>query len=144
MKDKTIDYALRATWQAVAKMYNEEAGKFGYTMATAFALLSVDPEDGIPSTSLGPRMGMEATSLSRTLKSMEQKGLIYREPHPEDGRSVIIKLTELGTIKRDLSKEAVVKFNETIKKHTSQEKIENFFEVTEIINELISEKKIFD
>ena len=45
-------------------------------MATGFALLSIDPEKGTPSTSLGPKMGMEATSLSRTLKTMEEKGLI--------------------------------------------------------------------
>jgi DNA-binding MarR family transcriptional regulator len=144
MKDKTIDYALRATWQAVAKMYNEEAGKFGYTMAAGFAILSIDSENGIPSTSLGPRMGMEATSLSRTLKSMEEKGLIYREPHPEDGRSVIIKLTDFGKEKRDRSKEAVLKFNNEIKKHLTEEKIKHFFEVTDVINDLISERKIFD
>jgi len=71
MREKTIDYALRATWMAVAKMYNEEAGKKGSTMATGFALISIDPENGTPSTSLGPKMGMEATSLSRTLKTME-------------------------------------------------------------------------
>ena len=46
MKDKTIDYALRATWQAVARMYNEEATKYGATMATGFALLSIDKEKG--------------------------------------------------------------------------------------------------
>ena len=76
MKDITIDYALRATWQAVARMYNEEAKKFGATMAVGFTLLSIDPKTGTPSTSLGPKMGMEATSLSRILKSMEEKGLI--------------------------------------------------------------------
>jgi hypothetical protein len=42
MKDKTIDYILRATWQAVSRMYNEEASKYGATMATGFALLSMD------------------------------------------------------------------------------------------------------
>ncbi|MGD1998857.1 MAG: MarR family transcriptional regulator, partial [Flavobacteriaceae bacterium] len=68
MQYQTIDHVLRATWQAVAKMYNEEAAKYGATMATGLALLSIDAEDGVPSTSLGPRMGMEATSLSRTLK----------------------------------------------------------------------------
>ncbi len=78
MKDKTIDYVLRTTWLAVTKMYNEEAAKFDSTMATGFTLLSIDPENGTPSTSLGPKMGMEATSLSRTLKSMEEKGLIER------------------------------------------------------------------
>ena len=60
---------LRAAWISVAKMYNEEAGKKGSTMATGFILLNIDPENGTPSTSLGPKMGMEATSLSRTLKN---------------------------------------------------------------------------
>lgn len=79
MKEKTIDYILRTTWLAVNKMYNEEASQFGTTMSTGFALLSIDPEKGTPSTSLGPKMGMEATSLSRTLKTMEEKGLIIRQ-----------------------------------------------------------------
>jgi hypothetical protein len=39
MKDKTIDYILRATWQAVSRMYNEEASKYGATMATGFAFI---------------------------------------------------------------------------------------------------------
>ncbi len=67
MKDKTIDYVLRTTWLAVTKMYNEQAAQFDTTMATGFTLLSIDPDDGTPSTSLGPIMGMEATSLSRIL-----------------------------------------------------------------------------
>ena len=39
----------------------------------ALLLLSIDPEKGTPSTSLGPKMGMEATSLSRTLKNHGRK-----------------------------------------------------------------------
>jgi DNA-binding MarR family transcriptional regulator len=143
MKDKTIDYILRATWQAVARMYNEEAAKYDASMATGFALLSIDKEDGTPSTNLGPRMGMEATSLTRTLKSMEEKGLIYRKPNPNDGRGVLIFLTEFGKEKRELSKSTVLKFNEAIKQNVSAEKLQNFIEVSEIINELIQEKKIF-
>ena len=143
MKDKTIDYVLRATWQAVARMYNEEASKYGATMATGFALLSIDKEKGTSSTALGPKMGMEATSLTRTLKSMEEKGLIIRKKNPEDGRGVIINLTPFGQEKRELSKSTVVKFNETIKQVVSPEKLQHFLEVSEMINDLISDKKIF-
>jgi len=50
MKDKTIDYALRATWQAVARMYNEEASKYDASMAVGFALLSIDKEEGTQSS----------------------------------------------------------------------------------------------
>ncbi|WP_291103159.1 MULTISPECIES: MarR family winged helix-turn-helix transcriptional regulator [unclassified Flavobacterium] len=143
MKDKTIDYILRATWQAVARMYNEEAAKYGATMATGFALLSIDKDNGTPSTALGPKMGMEATSLTRTLKSMEDKGLIIRKKNPFDGRGVLIYLTEFGKEKRELSKNTVLKFNETLKQHIPEEKLQHFIEVSEIINELITEKKIF-
>ncbi|NBL65849.1 MarR family transcriptional regulator [Flavobacterium sp. NST-5] len=143
MKDKTIDYILRATWQAVSRMYNEEASKYGASMSTGFALLSLDRDKGTPSTTLGPKMGMEATSLTRTLKSMEEKGLIIRKKNPEDGRGVLIHLTKFGKEKRELSKNTVIKFNETIKAHISEEKLQHFIEVSEKINELIAEKKIF-
>ena len=71
-KSESIDHALRATWQTVAKMYNEQASKHNVTMAVAMALLNIDYKNGTPSTSLGPSMGMEATSLSRILKKMEE------------------------------------------------------------------------
>lgn len=144
MKDKTIDYLLRTTWLAVNKMYNEEAAKFDTTMATGFTLLSIDPENGTPSTSLGPIMGMEATSLSRILKKMEALGLIERKPNPEDGRGVLIYLTDFGKEKREYSRERVLTFNNTIKAHVTEEKLKHFQEVTDTINELISNKKIYN
>jgi len=142
-KEKTIDHALRATWQAVAKTYNEQASKYNFTMAMAMSLLYIDFENGTPSTALGPSMGMEATSLSRILKNMEERGLIYREQNPEDGRSVLLKLTKLGIEKREISKLSVLKFNQTIKDNISQEKINHFFEVTDLINNLINQNGIF-
>ncbi|NQV76872.1 MAG: MarR family transcriptional regulator [Lutibacter sp.] len=142
-KEQTIDHVLRATWQVVAKMYNEQAAKHDSTMAMAFVLLNVDVERGTPSTALGPLMGMEPTSLSRILKSMEEKGFIYREKNPEDGRGVLIKITSFGIEKRNISKQHVIQFNETIKNHISEDKINHFFQVTETINNLINNKMVF-
>ena len=143
MKEKTIDYILRTTWLAVQKMYNEEASKFDATMATAFTLLSIDPKIGTSSISLGPKMGMEYTSLSRILKTLEDRDLIKRTPNPEDGRGVIINLTKLGLIKREDSRQRVFKFNNKIKTKISSEKLKNFYYVSETILELINDKKIF-
>jgi len=144
MKDKTIDYVLRTTWLTIQKMYNEEASKFGSTMATGFTLLSIDPEKGTPSTALGPKMGMEATSLSRILKTMDEKGLIERHPNPEDGRGVIITLTDFGREKRAYSRDKVLAFNEAIKNNISEEKLNHFYEVSELINHMVSNKKIYN
>ena len=143
MKDITIDYALRATWQAVARMYNEEAKHFDSTMAVGFTLLSIDPKTGTPSTALGPKMGMEATSLSRILKNMEEKGLIERRPNPEDGRGVLIHLTDFGLEKRADSKNVVLRFNEAVREQVTQPQLDGFFAVVRKINQLISEKKIY-
>ena len=143
MKDKTIDYVLRTTWLAVQKMYNEEASEYGITMATVFTLLSVDPQYGTPSTSLGPKMGMEATSLSRILKTLEDLNLIERLPNPNDGRGVLIHLTKSGIKNREEVKQNVLKFNNTVKSEVSEEKLNHFFEVSDSIMNLISNKKIF-
>ena len=140
----TIDALYRAAWQAIAKMYNEEAAKYDTTMATGLALLSIDPVHGTPSTGIAPKMGMEATSLSRTLKTLENKGLIVREPNPDDGRSVLLKLTTAGLEKRDLSKSFVVKFNEHITQNIDAKKLEAFREVSETIIELIQSKNIYN
>ncbi len=139
----TIDHALRATWQAVIKMYNEEAKNYGLTMAIGFTLLSIDPKKGTPSTALGPKMGMEATSLSRILKSIEEKGYIQRKPNPKDGRGVLIHLTTLGLEKRRDSKEVVLRFNDTVREHLNDDDLIGFFRTVEVINKLILDKKIY-
>ena len=75
---------------------------------------------------------------------MEEKGAIYREKNPDDGRGVLIKLTAFGIEKRNISREHVIQFNKVVKQHVSEEKIKHFFEVTQTINKLIAEKSIFE
>ncbi|RZJ98083.1 MAG: MarR family transcriptional regulator, partial [Flavobacterium sp.] len=50
---------------------------------------------------------------------------------------------DFGKEKRELSKDTVLKFNEVIKQNISDEKLEHFMEVSEIINNLIADKNIF-
>ncbi len=142
MKNNTIDSVIKATWQAIARMYNEEASQYGATMALGYALLNIDKE-GTPSTALAPRLGMEPTSLTRTLKTMEEKGLIIKKKNPIDGRGVNIYLTPLGVEKRGLSKQTVLNFNNKLLETFSQQEIDNFIEMSEKIQNIITTKKKF-
>jgi len=145
MKDKTektIDSVIKATWQAIARMYNEEASKYGATMALGYALLNID-KAGTASTALAPRLGMEATSLTRTLKTMEEKGLIEKRKNPKDGRGVNIYLTDFGLEKRKLSKKTVLQFNETLTENFTEEEIAKYIEMSEKIQELVNSKNIY-
>jgi DNA-binding MarR family transcriptional regulator len=141
--EDTIDFHIKRTWQSIAKMYNEVAANYGATMATGYVLLNVDVEKGTPSTSLGPKMGMEATSLSRIIKSMEEKNLIYRVKNPLDGRGVLIFLTDFGKEKREDARKAVIQFNEVVFSSLDEEKLTSFFEVMNTVNDLITNKKIY-
>jgi DNA-binding MarR family transcriptional regulator len=121
-------------------MYNREASKFNSTMAMGFALLNIDAI-GTPSTALGPRLGMESTSLSRLLNNMEKKKLIVRKQNPNDGRGVLIFLTEFGKDNRDDSRSVVLNFNNHITSKLNKQQIRNFLEVSECI---LRESKKFE
>ncbi len=137
----TIDYVIRSTWLSIQKMYNEEASAFGATMSGAFTLLSIDPKSGTPSSSLGPKMGIASTSLSRVLNDLEKRKLIKRTSSNEDKRSIIISLTEEGLKMRDISKQYVKGFHNTIEDEIPEEKLSVFYEVMGKINEIITKKR---
>lgn len=116
-------------------MYNQEASKHGMTQSIGFILLNIDPRKGTPSTQLGPKMGMEPTSLSRTLKAMQERGLIERHQDENDKRIMRIFLTDEGKRMREISKLSVVRFNEKVLDQVSEEKFKNFIEVIQIIEQ---------
>src|SRR5690606_35350472 len=92
---------------------------------------------------LGPKMGIEPTSLSRTLKNLEERGLIVRKPNPDDGRSVLILLTDEGLQMRDVSKDVVLRFNEAIHQNITPEEMEVFMKVIQKIVAITTDKSIF-
>ena len=125
-----VDFVIRHLWHKMSRMYNQRANDYGVSISVGFILLNVDQE-GTPSTQLGPKMGMEPTSLSRTLKTMEEKGLIYREVDTEDKRKVLVFLTKDGLEKRRIARQVVLNFNDRIVSSIPKGKLKTFYEVAE-------------
>ena len=125
-----VDFVIRHLWHKMSRMYNQRANDYGVSISVGFILLNVDQE-GTPSTQLGPKMGMEPTSLSRTLKTMEEKGLIYREVDTEDKRKVLVFLTKDGLEKRRIARQVVLNFNDRIVSSIPKAKLKTFYEVAE-------------
>lgn len=143
-REETIDYNIKVAWHAISRMYNQYGQAFDVTASTGFVLLNIDVENGTPATKIAPLMGMEARSLTRMLKTMEEKKWIYREPDPTDGRSVRIFLTELGRKKREFSRKAVREFNSRMRDLVSEDKIKVFLEVSQAVTHLIDDKNIIN
>lgn len=108
--EDTLDFHVRYAWAGIARLYGQLAASRGTTMAMGQALLNIE-KDGTPSTQLGPRMGMEKTSLSRLLNNLEDHGLIERRNDAADRRVVRVHLTEDGKKERDRARHAVRTFN---------------------------------
>ncbi len=137
----TFDFQIRKTWIQVAKMYNELVAQKGITTSIGMALLNIDINDGIRSTALGPKMGLESTSLSRVLKSMKNQGLIVKESDPEDKRSVLIKLTDAGLKKRNMARHIVLEFNQLIADKIGEKRSAEFLKTIADINRIVDNIK---
>lgn len=136
IKRTTIDFYIRQNWHKIQRMYNQKAQESDISLAMGYVLLAID-KAGTPSTQLGPKMGMEPTSLSRTLKSMESEGLIRREIDSKDKRKVFIFLTPKGVEKRKKVRDVVVEFDNRLTANIPQEKLDVYFEVMQQLDELI-------
>lgn len=143
-KEETIDFHIRWAWSRISKMYDRQAAKYGGTMATGYVLLTIDPVNGTPSTSLGPMMGMEPRSLTRVLRTLEERGLIKRKQDEQDKRKVHICLTEEGLDRRQKSREAVIGFNETLRDHLNEKELKTFLKTISKINTLLDDHNIFN
>ena len=140
-QEETVDYNIRKTWYNITKMYNRTATEYMASMALGMIILNIDISEGTPSTQLGPNMGMEATSLSRSLNKLEAAGVIVRKPDPNDKRKALIFLTPLGMDWREVAKRVVVEFNEKIQSHFKKEEMDTFFAILKKINKIINEGK---
>jgi len=143
-REETVDFQIKAAWHAIARMYNQQAQKYGGTMSIGFALLNIHTDEGTPATKIAPLMGLEARSLTRLLNSMEQKGLVYRETDKNDKRSVRVRLTKEGRKSKERAKQTVLQFNDAVRAEIAVSKLVDFFQVLQTINRIIERNNIYD
>ena len=142
--EETVDYNIKVAWHAISRMYNTQAARYDITTSIGFVLLNIDQELGTPATKIAPLLGLETRSLTRILRSMEEKGLIYKQADTQDKRSVRIFLTELGLEKKEVSRQTVRHFNQKIRAKIPQSQLDSFFKVASQITSMIEGKTLFD
>lgn len=137
-REETVDYHIKSTWHAIARMYNQKAAQVeNLTASIGFVLINIHSSHGTPATKIAPLIGLETRSLTRMLKNMEQARLIYRKTDAHDKRSVRIFLTEEGIRLKGLSVQTINEFNALIRSKLTEEELRVFFKVFEKINQVI-------
>ncbi len=140
-KEETVDYHIKSAWHAISRMYNQKALQEDITTSIGFVLININSKEGTPATKIAPMMGLESRSLTRVLKTMEEKGLIIKAADSLDKRSVRICLTQKGKHKKAVSIETIMNFNQKIKKALTTEELNIFFEIFIKINNVINSEQ---
>lgn len=138
-REETVDFHIKSSWHAIARMYNQKASQEeNLTSSIGFVLININSNEGTPATKIAPLMGLESRSLTRMLKGMEEKGLIFKQPDALDKRSVRIYLTEKGKTLKGKAVKTVKEFNDLVRQALTEEEINNFFIVFNKINHVIN------
>lgn len=81
-------------FKKIAASKNAELKELSKNQPAALMIIGLEKEI-MPST-IGIYMGMDRSSLSRMVDSLEEKGFVRRNNDPEDRRKVLVSLTEKG------------------------------------------------
>ena len=84
--------------QLLLAQFDAALADLGLTFARfeALVLLTFSREDRLPMRVVGERLMIHATSATHIVQRLEAQGLVQRVPNPDDGRGVVVRLTEAG------------------------------------------------
>lgn len=137
---ETVDSKIKSSWQIISRMYNSQAAQYGGSIAIGHFLLNIDSEDGAYASEIAPMLGMESTSLSRIIKTLEKEKMIIRKSDKTDKRKVKIILTQKGKENKELAKNIVRNFNFELENKIGKAKLEDFIKTLTEITHFAEEK----
>lgn len=73
----------------------------------ALVLLSFSRRGSLPMRVMGERLQLHPTSVTNIVDRLEAGDLVRRVPHPTDGRTTLVSITEAGRAKLELATKAV-------------------------------------
>ncbi len=99
--DNQLCFAIYACAREFTKLYHPLLKELGLTYTQYITLLVLWEEDRMTVKQLGNRLYLDSGTLTPLLKKLEVMGLVTRERDKQDERSVIIALTEKGSLLKD-------------------------------------------
>ncbi|MDR3538600.1 MAG: MarR family transcriptional regulator [Acetobacteraceae bacterium] len=94
--DNQICFTLYATSMAITRTYKPMLDAMGITYPQYLVLNVLGEEDGLTIGAIARRLALESSTVTPTVKRMEQAGLITRRRSEADERQVQVRLTESG------------------------------------------------
>lgn len=96
MKSKSVGRWISRIYRSGQKYFNHELQGFGIGSGQIPILNHLFQEDGIIQDRLAEKIGIDRTTLNRTIRKLEENKLIRKEENPFDKRAFLVFLTEKG------------------------------------------------
>ena len=101
--ENQLCFRLYAASRLVTQAYTPFLSKLGITYPQYLVLLVLGEKNDQPVNDLAKRLHLETNTVTPLLQRMEKEGLVSRRKGKEDGRQVLVSLTDQG---RALEQEA--------------------------------------
>jgi len=92
----SIAVALAADFERIVGLYRSLSPASGLSMTAAATLASIERLGPQRLTLLAAREGVTQPAMTQLISRLEEYGLVRREPSPDDGRVVLVAITEQG------------------------------------------------
>jgi DNA-binding MarR family transcriptional regulator len=141
MESKAIERfrsKLREIERAVWSQTKSEALCCGVTMAQCHAIMEIGEAGELNLKDLSARLGLDNSTLSRTVESLVQDGLAERTPSKEDRRATVIRLNTKGCAARDRINTTWNKICQDMFQSVPKEKHSQLIESVSIVAELLN------
>ena len=89
-------YLFRRMQQIAVSIFVEECKAFDLTPVQYAALIAIHTHPGIDATRLSAVIAFDRSTLGNVIERLEAKGLIERQPSPDDKRVKLLYLTRSG------------------------------------------------
>jgi len=141
VENRTIEQfraKLREIERTVWMQTKSEALCCGVTMSQCHAILEIGKAGELNLKDLAARLGLDNSTLSRTVESLVQDGLADRTPSKEDRRATVIRLNEKGRAALDRINSTWNQICRQMFRNIPREKHEQLIESISIIAELLA------
>lgn len=119
----------------------DEASCCGITISQCHAIVEVGRTEEVSLNKLSELLGLDKSTMSRTINNLVDSGLAQRELHPEDRRYITIKLTRDGEKTYNNIEDSMDKYYKNIFESIPEEKREQVLESLSLLTEAVKKNK---
>ena len=127
----SIAYRFIRGANSVNKTLNKKLNPYNIAIEQRATLEIIKFEPNANQVTIANLLGKDKTTISRSLDSLEKKGLISKSETLEDKRHKKIELTKAGELILENTVEEVTSFRESLNEKLTSQEIEMFFKIVD-------------